>query len=187
MVARTTRRIACGAAIAVAVVSGPRAFPPAPVDAADVCPSTSTSVCVPIWPHQWSDYDWMTGRGFSTDAQPCPFQSYYGYCDHIAISSSSTDPNVNSGPILDDTLYLWAYFTSCVGAYGYRGDGFTSFQGDLRVIGFEGDGTFTNGVVHWSWPEWCVNPNPYLVGRLRVELPVAVESHTWGRMKSLYR
>jgi hypothetical protein len=59
----------------------------------------------------------------------------------------------------------------------------TSFGGDIRVTDFEGAQVWSDGV--WLWGG-C-RGGLWLVGRLIVEQPVAVEPQTWGRMKALYR
>ncbi|MFN8179685.1 MAG: hypothetical protein U0167_17280 [bacterium] len=103
------------------------------------------------------------------------------------ISASSTDAHVNQGPILNDSLYFWEWSRS---AYGY-GFSFASatFSGDIRITGFvPAPDAFTTfqppGSLGWTL---CNDRGYWLVGRLIVEQPVAVDQPTWGRMRAPYR
>ncbi|MFN8179686.1 MAG: hypothetical protein U0167_17285 [bacterium] len=123
--------------------------------------------------------------GFATTGQPCAFQGS-GYA--VFVSSSSNDPHVNTGPITDDSLYLWTIAPGADWAYGWAG-AFAEFWGDMHVVGFEPAPGCGGSLWRPDFLTFAVGCNPglYLVGRLIVTQPVAVEPETWGRMKALYR
>jgi hypothetical protein len=140
-------------------------------------------------------------RGFSTDSVPCqkldPDRCLSLDGQTWKISSSATDPDVNTGPIQDDSLYLWL---TCADRF----DGFLNalmyFYGDMQVESI--DLIPPEFVFEW-WPgdyaffsaPDCADPRvePILVARLTVDVPTAVrepvtpDDFSWGRTKALYR
>ncbi|MFN8178934.1 MAG: hypothetical protein U0167_13475 [bacterium] len=132
--------------------------------------------------------DHFSNVGFSTTGPFLRCDVSGGDLNHqTLVSSSNTDPDVHTGPITDDSLYLWCW-TNASSGYGFHGD-FTAFEGDIQVVGFEG----SSGHLEWDYGHWVLvwgvrcRSGYSLVGRLILQLPVAVEPETWGRMKALYR
>jgi hypothetical protein len=160
----------------------------------------AASVCPIPWGHEcsWGSpfpphliYE-MGIYGFSTSDVPCQQALSAGH--RVFISSSAIDPNEHTGPVTGDSLYLWMY--SGADGYGYGwASAQTTFTGDIHVTGFEpippGGGSFDGDWLTFGYDpggDWdCPRFGWGLAGRLLVQLPVAVEPQTWGRMKALYR
>lgn len=131
--------------------------------------------------------DWV---GYNTEGPPCnvgPTSCYGGSGFGWSISSSSTDPLVNSGPLPDrGSLYLWMYCSTSI-----NGMSAAEFDlvGDFNILSF----TPLNGFLSaGTLPQILVAVpgcprGPVLAGRIGVETSVAVESESWGRIKAVYR
>jgi len=126
--------------------------------------------------------------GFDTDGDPCTVESD-GWL-RVLISSSNTDPHVNSGPTDGFRLYLWMVpnFVRAGGGYGF-GSVSLQFHDTLGIGNY----------VPYSDQVW--NPSelllgfgsclpgeapPSLLGEFWVP-PTPVEETSWGEVKSTYR
>jgi hypothetical protein len=147
-----------------------------------VCPSNYIQDCAMI-------HIYYYGRlGFDTEGDPCGHLGEWWW-PYLTISASSLDPFVNEGPITDDTLYLWVYGAR----YGYGFSfGETHFYGDLDVVAYDPVPPADGGLYWPNWAWWAPLDYPdcqglQLIGKLTVQMPVAVEGESWGRIKSMYR
>ncbi|MFN8179268.1 MAG: hypothetical protein U0167_15155 [bacterium] len=154
------------------------------------CSSSPAASLCPYWNQtHWCDYypsfDTARGIGFSTDTLPCDAPGSIALA--VLVSSSSTDPHVNQGPITDDSLYLWAWSRSSYG-YGFR-FATTYLSGDIVPSAFVPAPGTSHVYLSWPYLDWdrCTPHGYALVGRFIVQQPVAVKPDTWGRMKALYR
>jgi hypothetical protein len=130
--------------------------------------------------------------GYRTDGPPCDTRFGSGcWSDGDAarwtISASSSDPFVNTGPLVDpDTLYLWLDCTRDLEPVAFAE---FALAGDLNVIalepmnGFSNTGTLTElFLVATGCPT-----GPLLAAAITVGSPVTVASTTWARIKATYR
>lgn len=184
-----TAATACVVAVAIAGILGLTAVGGR---AASLCPVPWGYECSwgnPYPPHYITQ---MGIYGFSTSGVPCGGPTVAGH--RVFLSSSAIDPNEHTGPITDDSLYLWVYSGADVYGYGWASSQ-TTFTGDIQVTGFEpippGGGWFAGSTLYFGYDpggSWnCPRFGWGLCGRLLVESPIAVEPQAWGRMKALYR
>ena len=139
-------------------------------------------------------------EGYRTSGDPClelPPCENGGTNSTWTISSSSTDPYVNVGPLpLNGELYFWL---ECRGEYGFAGAELT-LGGDLVPVSAEPlIDTLYFAFIHRPWglvlnvqPSDCIMSTPVAVARVTVEeQAVGVDERTsgqpWGRIKALYR
>jgi hypothetical protein len=133
------------------------------------------------------------GKGFTanatsynTDGEPCRIDAG-SHRPSFFLSASDTDPEINSGPLANEFLYLWAVAGQ---SYGFW-NGYVDYETTLEIEGVE---AINYAQVEHDPPRiafiWDVAFDPDLrlpIARLTVRQPVSVESGTWGRIKGLYR
>jgi hypothetical protein len=136
------------------------------------------------------DNDWIGFR--SGGGEPCQDFGPFGMCyeRHFgwSISSSSTDPfqNEADAPAGTGQLYLWLACTWYV-------EGLASAEfdvgGTIAVYSFTPEPGFYNigDATHLLLGVDDCPMGPVLAGTFQVHDPIAVESETWGRIKSTYR
>jgi hypothetical protein len=134
----------------------------------------------------------LSYTGFSTEASPCVGQAPEDIY-RATLSTSPTDPYVNSGPLPPDgKIYLWnapLYLASASAGYGW-GAFSLGLEGDLTIEAYE---PIASGTHSWDdstrqlWFETCEDASPTVIGAFHVSAPTSIELHSWGRVKSLYR
>lgn len=162
--------------------------PPSP--AGELCPGFGGIFPCPGYDVAF-DFEYV---GYSTDGQPCigEIEGHDTFC-RLSLSASSTDPNVNYGPLPADLrLYLWNTPLKGGGAppgYGW-GSLWVFFSGNFAVQSYE---PIAAGTHDWSGEDQslgftnCDDEAPAIIGVLLLHAPTPVEPDSWGRVKSLYR
>ena len=127
--------------------------------------------------------------GFNPDGEPCTVESD-GW-QRILVSSSSTDPHVNTGLPEDGfRLYLWIQpnYAAARAGYGY-GHVTLWFQDTLGITHYVpySEQGWDPGTLSLSFGG-CEEGDepPALLGEFWV-LPISVEETSWGEVKSTYR
>lgn len=136
-----------------------------------------------------SSYGPVNTAGYSTKGTSC--QDISGHDRLLSISTSETDPSLNSGPLVEPHLFLWAIAGS---GYGFW-SGYASYEGSLAIESVEPlNGAIIEHTVDPPYLSFVWPSPPYFdpdmsipVARLTVSMPIAVEKDTWGRVKALYR
>ncbi len=138
-----------------------------------------------LYPNDWIGY--RSGGGEPCH-QICCVDMCCGFRFGWTVSSSATDPLHNQDPLPlgAGQLYLWYYCTSDadgLAAAEFRVGGTIAIYSFTPMNGFTNTGDATDLVLAVGGCPY----GPILAGTFQVHDPIAVESETWGRIKSTYR